>query len=223
LAAVLPLLLAALVAGGLPSGPALAASGQDTPWTVTRKADNRVLPKQDSLSDIESGLADPDAPQAETAEQPRQPEQQPPPAARQTPPKAADQPSAKATPKPAPKAVGANMPAMAPGKVGRPEFDADFERVVAALPLGSALGKTRVMNLDGPRRVVVDFYGAWDYSGPKEFPLKGDGVAERAAIGVHPDFLRLVLHLTRGTVPASIEPEIQAAPGGVVVTVPLIP
>lgn len=189
------------------SGAAHAADADgDQPWVVTRKADNRVLPKQDTVEDIESGRARPDAPQ--------QPETGP----ETTTDTAAENGADTAEPVPAARAQTA--PEQASGSVGRLSFDISAARILVSVPTSALVTDTRYLNLDDPRRLAVDVMGRWSYKGPSVYRFD-DGAAKHAVVGVHPDFLRVVLHLTEAPVPASIDPVVEMVEGGLSVTVPL--
>lgn len=190
--ALMPLALLALAAVFFISGTlALAADNAAEPWVVTRKADNRVLPKQDSVADIESGRAMPDEP-------------------------------AKPAAKPAAKPVPAPAPATNPtrGIAGMPEITVTDTEIVIMLPTSAAVTDTRYINLDDPRRLALDVMGQWKYEEDKVFRV-GKGPLEKLVLGKHPDFLRLVLHLTNGPVPAEIIPKFQLVEGGLRMTAPL--
>lgn len=171
----------------------------DKPWVVTQKADNRVLPKQDVLSAPAPGAATTKAAPPKAAPAPKQAQ------------------AAQAPPSPAPVAAPVTLPA---GAIGKPEFTVSAEQVLIMVPTGAMVTDTRFMNLDSPRRVAVDIMGKWTYDGRSVYPLN-QGVVSKAAVGVHPDFVRVVLHLTQGPVPAEIAPRFQLVDGGLKVTVPL--
>lgn len=185
---------------------ASAADDPNTPWIVTRKADNRVLPKQDSVTDIQKGLATPGKTMGDqaAAEVPAQ-------AKKPVPPKAE---AANAKPVPQTEASAVS------GQASVPKITVEKTQIVILLPTSAMVTDTRYLNLDSPRRVALDVMGAWTYSGKKKFNLN-KGVLEKAEIGVHTDFLRLVLHLTRGKVPGEIVPSFKLVEGGLQITVPL--
>ncbi len=206
----------AMVAFFLVSGSlALAKDDPAMPWVVTRSADNRVLPKQDTLEDIRSGRAMPDQQEASA---PALGEKSAPATTSATPP--VPKSTAKPAPVVKPAPVSAALAAILTGSVGLPVFDISADKIVITIPTSQVVVDTRYMNLDKPRRLAVDIMGTWTYK-HKNVHRFSTGAASKAVIGVHKDFLRLVLHLTQKPVAAEIAPSIQLVQNGLRVTIPL--
>lgn len=211
-AASIAILVTVLLLGA--AGNAQAADDPNMPWIVTRKADNRVLPKQDSVADIEKGLATPEkamdgkkndeaGAENSAAEMDKQPEPKP----------QADKTQV-GTP------VAQTNAAAVSGQVSAPKVSVSANEIVIMLPTTTTVTDTRYLNLDNPRRVALDVMGSWKYSGKKKFAVN-KGALEKMEIGKHSDFIRIVLHLTKGAVPKEIVPRFQLVEGGLKMTVPL--
>ena len=199
----------------VPGSPVGAQEASDTPWVVTRKADNRVLRNLVSKDDIEASRAGDGAAEGFAVKQGDQKGAPSATAATNTAAKAASTPAPAA--KPAPAAIVATA-----GTAGKLDFTISDKQIVIFIPTDTVVTDTRYINLDDPRRLAVDLMGAWTYNGAMVYRFD-KGAAEKGVMGKHDDFLRVVLYLTEAPVAAEIVPSFQLVEGGLRVTVPLKP
>ncbi|WP_319582440.1 AMIN domain-containing protein [uncultured Pseudodesulfovibrio sp.] len=206
--------MAGLVALILTAHPGLAQdpTADTTRHEVRMDVDFTVLPKV--LPDGSEAPASSAAPNEETLD----PEpaltdsaddQTPPPAEE---PAAAAKAPAETLPKPAQPQQQTEIPAVSPVKgtgvirsISLDETGQGFSLdVVADRPVGQAT----FMNLDNPRRLVVDMLGKWTYKGGNV--LRSEGVVKHVVMGEHPDHFRLVIHF-RTPPRKAVTPELRSA------------
>ena len=72
------------------------------------------------------------------------------------------------------------------------------------LDLDGSIEKIDTVEIDHPSRLVVDLWGVVDVTGKKEIPVSSSEIA-RVRIGRHPDKVRVVLDLSGGKAPFSLE------------------
>ncbi len=111
------------------------------------------------------------------------------PAMEQTPPPVPEpEPEPAPKPKPAPDPVAAN----APGIVKSVELDENGDGFTITVRANREIGDTSYLNLDNPRRLVVDLRDGWTLN--VKNVVRSKGRIKHIVIGEHPDRLRLVVH-----------------------------
>jgi hypothetical protein len=183
---------------------------------VRMDVDFTVLPKV--LPDGSEAPATSAAP----AEEPLTPEPELQDAADAAPPAPAEEPAAEtptappaAEPRPAPDPAPAEQaevpaigPAEGPGVIRSVALDETGQgfaiKVVADRPVGQAT----FMNLNNPRRLVVDILGKWTRKGVNV--LRSEGAVQHLVMGEHPDRFRMVVHF-RTPPKKNVTPEIRKA------------
>ena len=180
--------------------PIVLPDGTETPASVDSDAieGEETLPPETPAS--QQAVAPP-APSVEPVpEQPVQPPSEP---------ASASVPEPVIVPAPAPEPVPAPEPAPAPKPAPAPpvaapagsgnitavslaENDNGFTLTIRA---DRPVGDTSYMNLDGPRRLVVDLRGEWKLA--TRNVVRSKGAVKHIVMGEHPDRLRLVVHFTR--------------------------
>ncbi|MEZ7197089.1 AMIN domain-containing protein [Pseudodesulfovibrio karagichevae] len=153
---------------------------------------------------------EPDLPDATDAA----PAQEPAPAQAQ-----AQAPAAKATPAPEPAPVpepapaeGAEVPAITPaegtGVIRSVTLDETAQGFSLKIVADRPVGRTAFMNLNNPRRLVVDILGKWSHRGGNV--LRSEGEVKHVVMGEHPDHFRMVVHF-RTPPKKALKPEIRTA------------
>jgi hypothetical protein len=135
------------------------------------------------------------------------------PAPAETPAEDSAPPAAEATPAPTPApAEQTEVPAIStakgPGVIRSVALDETSQgfaiKVVADRPVGQAT----FMNLNNPRRLVVDIPGKWSHRGGNV--LRSEGAVKHLVIGLHPDRFRMVVHF-RTPPKGNLTPEFRKA------------
>jgi len=169
--------------------------------------DDREAPPPPMVVDVDkAGQPAPPAPAATEA---------PAPAAEETPPQAVPENQAEAETPPAPA-----PPVSGPGGIitglSLRSTPNGFELTLTA---DRPVGDTSYLNLNDPRRLVLDLRQAWTLK--TRNVLRADsGVVRHVVVGEHPDRLRLVIHF-RTPVPRGLEPEFSRTGNRLVVRVRL--
>ena len=185
--------MAGLVALALTARPGLA---QDQARNELRMdVDFTVLPKV--LPDGSEAPASPAVP----PEEPLTPEPDIPDAADAQTPPPADQPAAQTTapaetvPESAP-TEQAEIPAVSPvkgtGLIRTVALDETAQGFSLDIIADRPVGRTTFMNLNNPRRLVVDILGKWKHKGGNV--LRSEGAVKHVVMGEHPDHFRMVVH-----------------------------
>lgn len=99
--------------------------------------------------------------------------------------------SAEAKPEPEPTAAPA-APAAGTGQVASVTFQETPRNFILTIATDRPVGDTSYLNLNNPRRLVIDLLGKWNYRGRNV--LRSEGVIKHVVIGEHKDRLRLVAH-----------------------------
>ncbi|MGE4421706.1 MAG: AMIN domain-containing protein [Pseudodesulfovibrio sp.] len=132
---------------------------------------------------------------------------------------AAQAPAAKAEPAPepapAPKttpAEEAGVPAITPetgtGVIRSVTLDETAQGFSLKIVADRPVGRTAFMNLNNPRRLVVDILGKWSHRGGNV--LRSEGEVKHVVMGEHPDRFRMVVHF-RTPPKKALMPEIRTA------------
>jgi hypothetical protein len=194
----------------LTTGPALARNAEpgetrnqvrmDVDFTVLPKVlpDGSEAPASSALSAEEQLAPEPDLPGAPEPETPA-PAEKP----------AAD--AAQAEPAPAPEEQ-AEVPAVSPvpgtGVIRTVALDENARGFSLDVIADRPLGRASFMNLDNPRRLVVDIQGKWTHKGGNV--LRSEGTVKHVIMGEHPDHFRMVVHF-RTPPQKPLTPEIRKA------------
>jgi hypothetical protein len=118
---------------------------------------------------------------------------------------------ARPTPKPAPAEqaeIPAVSPAKGPGVIRSVALDETAQGFTLKVVTDRPVGRTAIMNLDNPRRLVVDLLGKWSHRGGNV--LRSEGVVKHVVMGEHPDRFRMVVHF-RTPPKRALKPEIRTA------------
>lgn len=95
-------------------------------------------------------------------------------------------PAAKPTPKTAPKS------ATGPGTVNAVNLAENATGFTITVQANKPVGDTSYMNLNNPKRLVIDLRDKWSFNARNV--IRSKGVVKHIVIGEHPDRLRLVVH-----------------------------
>ncbi|WP_338669079.1 AMIN domain-containing protein [Pseudodesulfovibrio methanolicus] len=115
------------------------------------------------------------------------------------------------TPKPAP-AEQAEIPAVTPvkepGVIRSVSLDESARGFTLKVVADRPVGQIAFMNLNNPRRLVVDFLGKWSHRDGNV--LRSEGVVKHVVMGEHPDRFRMVVHF-RTPPKKTLTPDIRKA------------
>jgi len=217
----------AALSGVLMAGSVLADDGEGA--VVRMAVDPTVLPpvgpgEGNGDEDANATLSDGAGPTAEA------PAPEPPPAPQLAPapepaakpaPAAQPAPAVKPAAKPAPaaKSAPAPVPAGQPGMVTAVALDSRPDGFVLTITADRPVGDTSYLNLQNPRRLVVDLRQPWTLKTRNVVRADG-GVVRHVVAGEHPDRLRFVIHFR--TPPAGgLEPQIARDGNRLIVRVPM--
>lgn len=117
-----------------------------------------------------------------------------------------------AEPDPAPKPEGV-------GTVTKLDAAIDGKMLIMTVTCDRPVGDTTYLNLDNPRRLVVDMRQPWTLKAPNVVRLK-NGPVKHIVAGNHPDKLRLVIHFNQ-PLKAKLTPEFQRKGNRLIVFIPL--
>ncbi|OIQ50230.1 hypothetical protein BerOc1_02161 [Pseudodesulfovibrio hydrargyri] len=119
--------------------------------------------------------------------------------------------NAEPAPEPTP-AEQAEIPAISPvegtGAIRSVTLDETGQGFVLNVVADRPVGRTAFLNLDNPRRLVVDILGKWTHRGGNV--LRSEGVVKHVVMGEHPDHFRMVVHF-RTPPKKGLTPEIRKA------------
>jgi hypothetical protein len=126
---------------------------------------------------------------------------------------AAQAPAAETRPAPEPEpAEQAEVPAISPDKgpgvIRSVALDETGQGFAIKVVTDRPVGQTTFMNLNNPRRLVVDILGKWTRRGGNV--LRSEGAVQHLVMGEHPDRFRMVLHF-RTPPKKNVTPEIRKA------------
>lgn len=103
-----------------------------------------------------------------------------------------------------------------PGSVGVLITKSSADRLSVQVPMSAASGKITWLNLDSPRRLVVDVRGKWENDGKSLYRLK-NGPVEKIIAGLHADKIRFVFYIKKKSVPAKVAPEVSRTSSGITI------
>jgi hypothetical protein len=145
------------------------------------------LPADSDAIDGESTLPPESAVPQQAATEPSKPAPEPAPSPA---PEPAPVPEPAPTPKPAP--APKPVAKTGPGAIQRVSLDESTDGFTITIRADRDMGDTSYMNLDNPRRLVIDLRGGWKL-GTRNV-VRSKGVVKHIVIGEHPDRLRMVVH-----------------------------
>ena len=208
------LLLVGLALAALPGG-SLADDGGDQ---VRMAVDPTVLPLVGPDGEIPAAAEGAPAAEPASAEPASAPEPSPVPESAQAPesapepasapaPKPAPAPAAapKPMPEPAPAAAAVPVPAGKAGAITAVALKSEADGFVLTITADRPVGDTSYLNLENPRRLVVDLRQPWVLR-TRNVVRADSGAVRHVVAGEHPDRLRFVVHFRKAPA-GKIDPE----------------
>jgi hypothetical protein len=104
--------------------------------------------------------------------------------------------------------VPAITPVKGPGAIRSVALDETARGFAIKVVADRPVGRAEFMNLDNPRRLVVDILGKWSHRGGNV--LRSEGAVKHLVMGEHPDRFRMVVHF-RTPPKKALAPEIRKA------------
>lgn len=93
------------------------------------------------------------------------------------------------------------------GVIKAVKYEPGDGRFLMTLQTTAAPDKVSFFYLDNPRRLAVNLQGAWRNLAPRETTFASGPIA-RAAVGEHPDYVRITLHFRDANAPKPADPAI---------------
>jgi hypothetical protein len=107
-------------------------------------------------------------------------------------PSPAPEPAPAPAPEPAPASAPAPVAKTGPGTIRSVSLDESADGFTITVRADREVGDTSYMNLDNPRRLVIDLRAGWKLA--TRNVVRSKGVVKHIVIGEHPDRLRMVVH-----------------------------
>jgi len=122
---------------------------------------------------------------------------------------------------PAAATTGTGAPLPADGLwMGEVSVEYQEQSVIVRIATSKTADRLTWFNQAEPRKLAADFHGEWRKKGGHVLRMD-TGPIKNIIVGEHPDRMRLAVEFRDGAVSPGVEPKLEAAAGGVTLTIPL--
>ncbi|GAB6124373.1 AMIN domain-containing protein [Humidesulfovibrio idahonensis] len=122
---------------------------------------------------------------------------------------------------PAAATTGTGAPLPADGLwMGEVSVEYQEQSVIVRIATSKQADRLTWFNQAEPRKLAADFHGEWHKKGGHVLRMD-TGPIKNIIVGEHPDRMRLAVEFRDGAVNPGVEPKLEAAAGGVTLTIPL--